>query len=399
MKKLTTIILMIALLCGMIPSFSSANTDGIFEYRLLADGTVEITKADSKCTDAVIPGELDGHPVSSIAATAFRDCDKLKSVTIPDSLVSIDELAFAFCPKLQSFQVSENHPVFAYSLGLLINKEDMTLIRYTGKGGACEVFWGIRHIAKAAFQYSSVTSVILPRSVVSIGDHAFSQCSNLSSINIPGSVTSIGSQCFYLCKGLKSIFLPASLTDIGMGIFGWCSNLKSIEIDPANPVYEMENGMMIDKQNQKLYYMLSAEKGKCEVPDGIREIASRAFEGNNDLKEIVLPDSVTILQPEAIEYCKNLTSVNLPRGIEFITAYVFSNCPKLASVVIPDSVSTISIGAFENCKGLKEVVIPASVSLISENTFADSKNLVCTVADSSYAQQFCEQHGIKYVVK
>jgi hypothetical protein len=184
-----------------------------------------------------------------------------------------------------------------------------------------------------------------------------------------------------------------------MGIFGWCSNLKSIEIDPANPVYEMENGMMIDKQNQKLYYMLSAEKGKCEVPDGIREIASRAFEGNNDLKEIVLPDSVTILQPEAIEYCKNLTSVNLPRGIEFITAYVFSNCPKLASVVIPDSVSTISIGAFENCKGLKEVVIPASVSLISENTFADSKNLVCTVADDSYAQQFCEQHGIKYVVK
>ena len=135
---------------------------------------------------------------------------------------------------------------------------------------------------------------------------------------------------------------------------------------------------------ESLYYMLSAEKGKCEVPDGIREIASRAFEGNNDLKEIVLSDSVTILQPEAIEYCKNLTSVNLPRGIEFITAYVFSNCPKLASVVIPDSVSTISIGAFENCKGLKEVVIPASVSLISENTFAEARNQIrCQIKTDS----------------
>ena len=399
MKKLTTIILMIALICGMIPAFSSANTNDIFEYRLLADGTAEIIKADSKCTDAVIPGELDGHPVSSIAATAFRDCGKLKSVTIPDSVVSIDEYAFAYCPKLQSFQVSENNPVFACSLGLLINKENMTLIRYTGKGGTCEVFWGIRHIANAAFQNSSVTAVILPTSVVSIGDHAFSQCSRLSSINIPGSVTSIGSQCFYLCKGLKSISIPAGLIDIDFGIFGWCSNLKSIEIDPENPVYEMKNGMMIDKQTQKLYYMLSAEKGRCEVPDGITEIAPRAFEGNNELKEIVLPDSVKIIQPEAIEYCKSLTSVNLPQGIEFINAYVFSNCPKLASVDIPDSVSAIYIGAFENCSGLKEAVIPASVSLISDNTFADSKKLVCTVTDGSYAQKFCEQNGIKYAVK
>lgn len=399
MKKLTTIILMIALLCGMIPSFSSANTDGIFEYRLLTDGTVEITKADSKCTDAVIPGELDGHPVSSIAANAFRDCGKLKSVTIPDSLVSIDEQAFLGCTKLNSFQVSAEHPVFAYSLGLLINKEDMTLIRYTGKGGTCEVYWGIRNIGKGAFEYSKVTSVILPDSVTSIGPQAFLCCSNLSSITIPNTVTSIGSQCFYLCKGLKSISLPAGLTDIDHGIFGWCTNLKSIEIDPANPVYEMKDGMLIDKKNQKLVYLLNAIKGICEVPDGIREIAPRAFEANNNLKEIIFPGSVENIQSEAIEYCKSLTSVKLPDGINEINAYMFSNCPKLTSLVIPDGVTWISVGAFEGCKGLKEVAIPASVSLISENTFADSKNLVCTVADGSYAQKFCEANSIKYVIK
>ena len=78
---------------------------------------------------------------------------------------------------------------------------------------------------------------------------------------------------------------------------------------------------------------------------------------------------------------------------------MFSNCPKLTSLVIPDGVTWISVGAFEGCKGLKEVVIPASVSLISENTFADSKNLVCTVADGSYAQKFCEANSIKYVIK
>ena len=399
MKKLSAIILIVTLICGIIPSFSSADVNDIFEYRILLDGTAEITKVDSKCVDAVIPGELDGHPVTSVATTAFWDCSKLKSVSIPDSLVFIDVYAFTYCPQLKSFQISVEHPVFAYSLGLLINKTDMTLIRYTGKGGACEVYWGIRHIGPSAFENSKVTSVILPDSVVSIGPHAFSNCSNLSAITIPDTVTSIGTQCFYLCEGLKSVSLPAGLTDIDFGIFGWCTNLKSIDIDPENPVYVMKDGMMIDQKNQKLVYLLNPVKGKCEVPDGIREIETRAFEANNNLKEIVFPDSVEIIQPEAIEYCKNLTSVTLPQGIREINSYLFSNCPKLASVVIPDGVKNIYTGAFENCKGLKEVVIPASVTHISQNTFSDSKQLVCTVADGSPAQKYCEQNGIKYVIK
>ena len=399
MKKLLAMILAIMLICGVMPSISSAEANGMFEYRILLDGTAEITKADSKCVDAVIPEELDGHSVTSIGSFAFSGCSKLKSVSIPDSLVSIDDLAFSGCMKLNSFQVSAEHPVFAYSLGLLIRKSDMTLVRYTGKGGACEVYWGIRSIGTNAFEHSKVTSVILPDSVTSIGKQAFLCCSNLSSITIPDTVTSIGSQCFYLCKGLKTISLPAGLTDIDFGIFGWCTNLKSIEIDPANPVYEMKDGMLIDKKDQKLVYLLNAVKGICEVPDGIREIGSRAFEANNSLKEIIFPGSVDTIQPEAIEYCKNLTSVKLPGGINVINAYMFSNCPKLPSLVIPDGVTSVYVGAFENCKGLKEVVVPASVTFINNGTFSDSKQLVCTVADGSYAKEYCEANNIKYVIK
>ena len=73
------------------------------------------------------------------------------------------------------------------------------------------------------------TSVI-PDSVTSIGERAFSGCSSLQSIEIPNSVTSIGESAFSGCSGLRSIEIPNSVTSIGSGAFYGCSGLQSIEI-------------------------------------------------------------------------------------------------------------------------------------------------------------------------
>ena len=135
-----------------------------------------------------------------------------------------------------------------------------------------------------------------------------------------------------------------------------------------------------------------------EIPDGIREIETNAFENNKGLKEIIVPNSVTKIS-DAFIGCQNLTKVTLPEGLAEIGYYTFGRCAKLESLVIPDGVSYIGSYAFEDCKNLKELVIPASVTNIVDTAFNGCQKLVCTVSNGSYAQQYCEAKGIKYTVK
>ena len=422
MKKLLTMILALILVCGCMFSTASAGTSGMYEYTLKSDGTAEITRVDSKCSDTVIPAELDGHKVTSIGRSAFFYCTKLtnvtipdgvtsidyiafcgcsglKSITIPDSVTFIDEGVFSGCKNLTSIQLSPNHPVYVFNNDMLIDKNTMTLLQYTGKGGDYEVFWGIKKIGDGAFEEKNLKSVKIPNSVTSIGDYAFRSIRGLKSVTIPDTVTYIGFQAFYGDSQLQSITLPAGVKELGYGPFGWCTALKSIEVSPENPSFEMKDNMLIEKATRKLVYYLDAAKGTLVIPDDIHEIAENAFENNKGLTEIIIPNSVTKIAGSAFNGCQNLAKITLPEGLKEIDYYTFPRCAKLESLVIPDGVTSIGSYAFEDCKNLKELVIPASVKNIGNDVFYGCKKLVCTVSEGSFAQKYCETNGIKYIVK
>ncbi len=82
-------------------------------------------------------------------------------------------------------------------------------------------------IAPSAFNDcgSITTSVVIPDSVMSIGDSAFSGCRSLVNITIPNSVTSIGDSAFSGCSGLTSIIIPNSVTSIVSSAFQGCTGI------------------------------------------------------------------------------------------------------------------------------------------------------------------------------
>ena len=182
----------------------------------------------SSLTSMTIPDSVTsiGYAVSSI-------CSNLTSVTIPDSVISIGYAAFCICSNLTNFDVSINNANFSSSEDgkILYNKDKTTLITYPSATGNITILTGVTEIGDYAFEScSDLTSVTIPDSVTFIGYSAFSSCSSLESVTIPDSVTSIGSFAFGSCSNLTSVTIGNNVTTIGNYAFCSCPNLTSITI-------------------------------------------------------------------------------------------------------------------------------------------------------------------------
>jgi len=144
--------------------------------------------------------------VVSIGNDAFGSTG-LTSITIPSSVTFIGDYAFLSCTKLKEFIVSENNTKY-YSLdGALFNKNCTELIKYpNAKSNIYTLPNSVTSIGDYAFAgCKGLASVTIPSSVISIGSSAFWGCTGITSITIPNSVTSIGNYAFSLCTGIKEI--------------------------------------------------------------------------------------------------------------------------------------------------------------------------------------------------
>ena len=167
-----------------------------------------------------------------------------------------------------------------------------------------------------------------------ICDNAFTWCRSLSDIVIPNSVTSIGFGAFFNCSSLSNIVIPDSVTSIGGAAFFTCGSLSSIVI-----------------------------------PDSVTSIGHNVFQGCSSLSEIVIPDSVTSIGNSAFSGCSSLSKIVIPTSVTSIGDWTFSGCSSLSEVVIPSSVTSIGGFAFKDCGSLSTIVIPSSVTSIGDWTF------------------------------
>ena len=186
----------------------------------------------------------------------------------------------------------------------------------------------------AFYDCRSLSEIVIPSSVTSIGDWAFSGCDSLSEIVIPSSVTSIGDRAFYGCRSLSEIAIPSSVTSIGDSAFSWCSSLSEIVI-----------------------------------PSSVTSIGDSAFSRCDSLSEIVIPSSVTSIGKGAFSWCSSLSEIVIPSSVTSIGDWAFSGCDSLSEIVIPSSVTSIGNHAFSGCDSLSEIVIPSSVTSIGDWAF------------------------------
>ncbi|MBO5790808.1 MAG: leucine-rich repeat domain-containing protein, partial [Clostridia bacterium] len=142
-----------------------------------------------------------------------------------------------------------------------------------------------------------------------IGNYAFSGCVNISSVTIPSSVTTIGTQAFF-GTSLSSIIVPKNVISIGNGAFAGCANLASIAVEEGNTSYKsVDNNLYTISGNNLLQYAVANSQTTFTVPDGVVQISSYSFFGCLALESVTLAESVMGIGSYAFGGCENLTAV------------------------------------------------------------------------------------------
>lgn len=190
-----------------------------------------------------IPSEIDGLPVTEVKAGAFSDHAELGSITLPDSLEFIGEMAFWGCRSLESIYIPAN--VHTIERAAFVECTSLTEINVDENSAYYKSDDGVLFSKDGTYllccPYSkSVVDYVVPDGVAVISDYAIMGCSSLENVVIPDSVTDIGVQAFYYCENLKDVTVPESVAVIGDRAFGKCPSLSSIAI--LNPVCEIFDG-------------------------------------------------------------------------------------------------------------------------------------------------------------
>ncbi len=173
-------------------------------FTSLGNGTCSVSGiGDCKDTDLLIPPTSpDGDTVKIIGRDAFRECEGIVSVTVPDTVTTIWDGAFAYCQNLTSVYIPDS--VTAIHTMVFYRCENLVSVRLSNS---------IEKIASVAFVgCQSLTDIVIPDSVTSIGEQTFFD-SDLTSIILPGSVTSVGSRAFESCDKLATVYYKGTKTD------------------------------------------------------------------------------------------------------------------------------------------------------------------------------------------
>ncbi len=301
-----------------------------------------------------------GDSVKHIPAYLCYGMDSLTSITIPNSVSSVGNGAFANCSSLTS---------------VIWNAKECSDFSAT--------------VAPFSTTYSYITSVVFGDSVKYIPDELCRSMTNITSITIPESVTSMGGNAFYncssitsviwnarkynrsnlpfyrirsqitsftfgdnvehipteLCRGminLESITIPNSVNSIGSNAFSDCSSISSIDVKVGNTTFD--------------------SRSNCNAI--IETATNTLIMGCNNT---IIPNGVTSIGNDAFANCSSLTSVAIPNGVTSIGNGAFSQCSSLISVIIPNSMINIGRYAFANCSRLDSIYCKAIVPPLLED--------------------------------
>lgn len=298
--------------------------------------------------------------VTTIAEEAFAACLSLTSVTLGSGLTSIAGDAFNRSTALSAVLVDPANTRFSSVDGVLFdyNQTELVIYPYGKATTQYTVPEGVTRIGPGAFSVASgspvpastLTEVILPTTLESVGERAFYN-TEIASVTFQGnSLAVIEDGAFQLCSNLTSVSLPDSVMLIGAFAFTHCRNLSEVDL-----------GEGLESIGFRAFSHTVIRS--ITLPEGLLSIGERAF-WKTRLSAVSIPDSVVSLGAFAFISNSNLTSVVIGDGLRIIPEKAFSSS-FVSEITIGRNVETIEPGAFDGVYALQEMIFKGNAPTVA----------------------------------
>ncbi len=425
--------------------------------------------------------------VTEIASEAFKNCTNLTDIMLPEGLTKIGNYAFSGCSQLNGIQLPENIEICEYAFQNCTALTEITIPNisygrypFSGCTSIVKVTWKASGFSSLSSLFPSVRELYIDKEVNSIRNGATSGCANLEIIKvdaentvydsredcnaiietaasalvagckssvIPESITTIREKAFSSCTGLTEVSFSSGMKSIGNNAFDGCSGLRSVISYIKAPfsirafssqtlssatltipfgktkayrntdgwgfqtIVEIEGNeeettfiQFADTTTKRIcvQYWDDNEDGEVSIYEAkqvtsiyqgyfngsaivsfdelkyftnLTTIGNSAFRNCKSLTSVTLPESVSAIEEYAFYACESLASVNIPKSVTAINRYTFYGCKSLTSIELPQVITSISEYTFSGCSSLSSVNIPNGVTTIGERAFENCSNL------------------------
>lgn len=330
--------------------------------------------------------------ITSLSPDAFMTCNSITKFRVKDSNTLLKTYTEAGeAGQNNNDQNEEGGEARDYTEGeFLMSKDGTTIVRYAPGNhvnGDIHIPAGVTTIGAYSFEScDSTNGVVIPNTVVSIGDYGFYgyRGSLIITLEEPSTLTTIGAYAFSHL-GIFDIKLPASVITIGDYCFSNIRNIHQLDISGSSitvvPAYAFAD-------NSDLH--------ELTMPATLKEIKGYAFSGSGNLDTVkFLGETLEKIEAHSFEDCRTLHEIEIPEGVTTIEDSTFAGCGNLGKVVLPDTVTTIGDNAFKDCVTIHEMVIPANVTYISENSFEGARTDLIDTSKSDAAQRVIQTANLK----
>lgn len=247
--------------------------------------------------------------VVAIENNAFKDCEYLTNISFPGNsdLEVLGDYAFRNCDALQSIEIPDGITVF--NQGLFYGCENLQTVSLPDSLTEIEgnVFSGCKMLS----------TLSLPSSVANIGQNAFKDCWRLNDFEFgtpvgdyfaDSAITGLGTNVFVNCYSLESIKLPQNLTSIGSNTFKMFPNNSEDFQSMLNTIRLPDSVISIGSYS----FSGCSSLANCLLNEGLESIGSASFENCSSLSHFIIPSTVSTILPNAFKGCSGL------RYIEFL---------------------------------------------------------------------------------
>jgi len=317
--------------------------------------------------------------VKSIGYNAFKNCDFIESIYIPESVVhfwadhnTITNLKAVHIPDISAW------------LNMEFDNRFQNPLLYAGQ---------------LYLNGELVTELVIPREITVIKKYAFFGCSSLKRVIISEGVTTIGDVAFGNCENLEEIDIPETLISVKDGFLDHKSGVRRINI--SNVEAWMNIGFQTNFSNPLVYahnlYLNGDPVTDVIIPGSIDTVNAFAFMGCHTLKTVTVSPGIRKIGGSSFAECVNLVSVKIPESVTSIEWGAFKNCHSL-TINVPDTVKSVGKEAFSGVKSRGDLVIKPASETVLPNEYYDICPTLLTICDRSNSEFYTSDKEPVYLL-